>query len=142
MKHLASIIVITFFALNSFAGGLGDWIRPDRPAPYPGGGGRPNVTCSYSDDGWEEHWRGHNSCQECLSKHGNCNETCNATFTVCQAEGTDYRGYKMTLEGRGNYRYEAERQAMDLCQRSYRYGNCRITNCNDRSERVSQRRCR
>lgn len=141
MKRLAGFILVSLFALNTFAS-LGDWIRPGRPGPYDPNPGRPNLTCSVQDNGWEEHWGGHRSCQECLGKHGSCVETCSTSYFTCKAEGVDYRGYKMTLEGRGQSRYESERQVMDLCQRNYRYNNCRIVSCNENSETVSRRSCR
>ncbi|QDK36688.1 hypothetical protein [Bdellovibrio sp. NC01] len=142
MKHIASILLIALFSVNTFAGGLGDWIKPGRPNPYEPNPGRPNITCSARDNGWEEHWGGHRDCRECVAKHGNCTETCSASYFTCQAEGVDYRGYKMTLEGRAPSRYETERQVMDLCQRQYRYQNCRIISCNENSETVSRRSCR
>lgn len=141
MKQLTTIFLISFFALNTYAG-IFDWIRPGdggRPPRYPGGG-HSQVTCSATDNGWEEHWGGHGSCRECLKKHGDCVETCSIKNTTCTAEGVDYRGYKMTVQGRSEYRFDAEREAMDRCQ--YRYENCRITNCSENSEQVSRRSCR
>lgn len=140
MKSLTTFALITLFSLNTFAAGFFDWVRPGRPSPYDPGRGRPQVTCTASDNGWEEHWGSHRSCGECLAKHGDCIETCSIDYNVCQAEGVDYRGYKMTMEGRGDSRYRAEDEAMSLCQR--RYDNCRIVSCKTSSETVSRRSCR
>lgn len=142
MKSVTTVLLITLFSLNTFAAGIMDWIRPGpRPGPYdPGRGGRPQVTCTARDDGWEEHWGAHRDCRECLAKHGNCIETCETKYFTCQAEGVDYRGYKMTMEARGESRYMTEREAKDRCQ--YRYDNCRIVSCNENSETVSRRSCR
>ena len=143
MKTIASILLITLFSLNSFAFNLPSWIRPGRPGPYdPNHPSRPNISCTYTDTGWEEHWGGHRSCQECLSKHDNCNETCSADYYVCKAQGTDYRGYVMNLETRADSRYDAERQVMDLCQYNYRYANCHVTTCDSHSDTVSRRSCK
>ncbi|WII73582.1 hypothetical protein QJS83_06815 [Bdellovibrio sp. 22V] len=140
MKSLATTLLITLFAVNTYAASIFDWVRPD-PRPGDGRGGRgPAVTCSATDDGWEEHWGGHRDCRECLKKHGDCIETCSAKFYTCQAEGIDYRGYRTTIEGRGDYRYSAEREAIDRCQ--YRYDNCRIVSCSETNETVSRRSCR
>lgn len=140
MKSLTTILFMLLFTFTAHAGIL-DWIRPDpRPAPYDPGRSRANVTCSATDNGWEEHWGGHRDCSSCLAKHGNCTERCEATYYTCKAEGTDYRGYAMTMEARGDSRFYTEREAMDRCQ--YRYQNCRITNCSESSETVSRRSCR
>src|SRR4051812_22266125 len=54
--------------------------QPNYPPPGYG------VRCEYKDTGWEEH-RPHYSCGECLSQHGNCNETCYADTWSCRAVG-------------------------------------------------------
>src|SRR5207253_828198 len=100
------------------------------------GWGRGNVQCTSTDTGWEEHWGGHASCEECLRKHGSCVETCSSTYYVCQTQGTDQSGRTFTNEGRGDTRYEAEDEAMRACY-YYRYQGCRVTNCNQNSETVS-----
>ncbi|KYG69479.1 hypothetical protein AZI87_09880 [Bdellovibrio bacteriovorus] len=141
MKALTTVLMITLFTANAFAAGIFGWIKPDRPGrPGPYEPHRPNITCSATDDGWEEHWGGHGSCRECLAKHGNCVETCKSSFYSCTAEGTDYRGYRMTMQGRGPDRYSSERDAIYQCQ--YRYNNCRIVSCSETSETVSRRDCR
>ncbi|AHZ86730.1 hypothetical protein [Bdellovibrio bacteriovorus] len=139
MKPLMTFAMICLFSMNVFAASVFDWVKPDRPGDRPGYG-RPQVSCSASDDGWEEHWSGHRDCRECLKKHGNCIETCSAKYYACTAEGVDYRGYRMTIESRGNTQYAAEREAIDRCH--YRYSNCRITSCNEKNETVSRRSCR
>lgn len=143
MKLLATILLLIMVSFNSLAG-ISDWIRPGRPGrpgPYdPGRNDRPQISCSARDNGWEEHWGGHSSCRECLAKHGNCIETCQERFYTCEAEGTDYRGYRVTIEARGGSRYSTEREAVNRCQ--YRYDNCRIKQCRETNETVSRRSCR
>lgn len=114
--------------------GNGDFSRP----PRPGTGGQ--VTCSARDRGWEEHG-GHGSCHECLRKHDRCIETCGVQYYVCRAEGTDRRGNRATFEGRAQYRFTAEDQAIYSCQNN-RYVNCRVTSCSTSTETVSSRSCR
>lgn len=106
----------------------------------PGMSARPIVTCSASDNGWEEHWRGHRTCQECLRKHSNCRETCQVTIYTCEAQGVDYRGYVMRIYGRDYSQWDAQRQTLWACQRYYR--NCHITQCTTSAETVSRRSCR
>lgn len=125
---------------HSNTGGFG---RPGYGRPgYGSGGGysTPQVTCSASDTGWEEHWSGHSTCSDCLRKHGKCRETCRTTVYSCEAQGIDYRGYAMNVFGRDYSRWDAERQALRSCQRYYR--NCRVVQCTTSSETVSTRSCR
>jgi len=111
--------------------------QPSRPN-YPGYG---DVTCTYTDTGWEEHYRGHNSCGECLREHGNCIETCSIDNQICEAKGYDRYGQLVTVTGESPDRWEAERRAYDSCY--YRgLRDCRIEKCESREERVSQRNCR
>lgn len=121
--------------------------RPGQPnygSPGFGGNynmpGRPIVSCSASDTGWEEHWRGHKNCAECLRKHSRCRETCSALTFTCEAQGVDYRGYTMRTFGRAYDRWNAERQALYSCHRQLR--NCRLITCTQSSETVSSRTCR
>jgi hypothetical protein len=110
---------------------------PSRPGPYP----PYNVSCTYTDTGWEEHWGGHNSCGECLSKHGNCYETCSTQTEVCEAKGTDRNGTLVTVSGESPDRYDSERRAYDSC---YYHGlqDCRVDICTTREDQVSRRLCR
>lgn len=113
--------------------------RYDRPYRPPGGGyGR--VTCQYVDEGWEEH-RPHHSCQECLSLHGNCLETCYADEYSCQAVGTDSSGNTRTIEAVADEEWMAERRAYDSCY--YRgLSNCHVESCDSRRHQISERSCR
>ncbi|WP_413575849.1 hypothetical protein ACLVWU_15850 [Bdellovibrio sp. HCB290] len=142
MKALLGFIAVTMITVTSFAGHFDDMFRPGRGDRDHGRGGwgRPNVTCSATDKGWEEHWGGHSDCGSCLKKHGTCIETCSANYYVVKVEGVDYRGYKMTMESRGESRYEAEREALRSCNR--RYDNCKVVSSNSQSETVSRRSCR
>ncbi|MBO9665971.1 MAG: hypothetical protein J7501_04095 [Bdellovibrio sp.] len=145
MKSLTTALIISFFALNTFAASFAEtmgWGNPGRGGGHGGGWDRPNVTCSATDKGWEEHWGGHSDCNSCLKKHGSCIETCSADYYVTTAEGLDYRGYKMTVESRGNSRYQTEREAIERCSYFYRYNNCRVLKTESRSETVSRRSCR
>jgi hypothetical protein len=118
------------------------WGNPGRPGPGPGpgfgfGG---NVTCSATDNGWEEHWGGHGSCQECKARHGSCTERCSTTSYACKAQGTNYRGQTETFESYGSDEYFARNEALDRC---YRMGarNCSSTGCSTSQQVVSTRSC-
>lgn len=114
--------------------------RPGYPPPPPPHYGE-RITCTYQDEGWEEHWRGHSSCGECLSRHGNCLEVCTAEFEVCDVDTEDWNGRRWVEHVRGRDRWEAEDRARSLCySRNYRY--CQVIRCNPQQERVSTRSCR
>lgn len=126
-------------------GGPG-WNNPGRPGPGGPGWGNPGhgggrVTCTASDNGWEEHWGGHGSCGECVSKHGSCTERCSQESFACRAEGTNYNGTSESFESYGSDEYFARNEALDRC---YRMGarNCRSVGCTTSSQVVSTRSCR
>jgi|GEM_PF-1886800 len=130
-------------------GGPG-WNNPGRPGPGPGGPGwnnpgrpgpGPRVTCSATDNGWEEHWGGHGSCQECKARHGSCTETCSTESFSCRAEGTNYSGRTESFESYGSDEYFARNEALDRC---YRMGarDCRSAGCTTSSQVVSRNSCR
>lgn len=121
-------------------GGGGGWYPPGNGGGWGGGGNR--VTCSASDRGWEEHFGGHSDCNSCLRKHGQCVETCSTQSYRSIAEGLDYRGYRMTVEARGDSQYQTEREAFERCARMYRYSNCHIVSTSPETEIVSRRSCR
>ena len=99
-----------------------------------------NVVCSAEDKGWEEHWGGHSSCDVCLSKHGECVESCHEQSYRCTAEGSDQTGSTQTFQAQDITRWRAEDEALYRCQR-YLY-NCRITSCQEEQQLVSRRDCR
>lgn len=151
MKKTIIVLFLSLFALNAQAGfwdvigAIADGIasssgssssRPDRYEDRY----RPRVSCSIGDRGHEEHSRGHRSCGECLREHGHCVETCSSSYYTCKAEGRDYRGYTMTVEARGDDRYEAENRAVRACDRTY--SDCRPVTCDSQYETVSRRSCR
>ena len=153
MKKAIVILCLSLFAVNAQAGfwdivgavagaigdsrGSGSSSRPDQYDSRH----RSRVSCSYTDNGYEEHSRGHRDCGECLSKHGRCNETCSTSYAVCKVEGRDYRGYTMTVEAKADSQYEAERDALRRCDRN-NYTDCRRIDCRNESETVSRRSCR
>lgn len=161
MKHLLSILVfaITLFtalqAVDASANDRFGFNRPGRPGPgwgRPGGnpgwgrpGGnpgwsQPRVTCSATDNGWEEHWGGHGSCQECKAKHGSCTETCSTESFACRAEGSNSMGNTESFEAYGSDEMFTRNEALDRC---YRMGNrnCRSVGCTTSSQVVSRRGC-
>ncbi len=116
--------------------------QPNYPPPYYPGGYYPGqVSCTYTDTGWEEHFRGHNSCGECLQAHGNCNETCYAENQICEATGVDQFGKQVTVTGESSDRGDAERRAYDSC---YYHGlrDCRVQKCDSEQQQISKRLCR
>lgn len=116
------------------------WNNPGRPGPG-WGNPQPNVTCSATDNGWEEHWGGHGSCQECKARHGNCTETCSTQSFACRAEGTNHMGRPESFESYGSDEYFARNEALDRC---YRMGarDCRSAGCTTSSQVISRNSCR
>lgn len=111
--------------------------RPDRPRPPRYG----NITCTATDNGWEEHWGGHSSCRSCLKKHGDCTERCTQTYYVCTASGDDGHGRNYSADGYGDSRWEAQEEAQRNCRYDGLYG-CSITRCDSEDQLVSRRSCR
>jgi len=107
-----------------------------RPAPFYGG-----VTCSYQDKGWEEHWRGHGSCGECLAEHGKCVEVCSMEYEVCDITLEDFEGRQTMNRIRVRDRWEAENEARNMCFYN-RLRSCVVTSCSTEREVVSSRSCR
>lgn len=99
------------------------------------------ITCSYQDSGWEEHWRGHDSCGECLSEHGRCTEVCSAEFEECTVDIEDQFGRRSTERVSGRDRWDAARQAEWLCRDS-RLRYCQVRECREQREEISRRSCR
>lgn len=154
MKKTIIVLFLSLFALNAQAGfwdvigaiadvaTAGSSSSSSRPDRYDDRHDRyrPRVSCTVQDRGHEEHYGGHRSCGECERRHGSCVETCRADYYSCKAEGRDYRGYTMTIEAKGETRYEAENVAMRRCDRQL--SDCRPVSCNSESETVSRRSCR
>lgn len=155
MKKAILIVCMSFFAINAqagfwdivgaVAGAIGESNSSGRGSSGSGGSydsrHRSRVSCSYTDQGHEEHSRGHRDCYECMEKHGRCNETCSTEYAVCKVEGRDYRGYTMTVEAKADSQYEAERDALRRCDRN-NLTDCRRVSCSNESETVSRRSCR
>jgi hypothetical protein len=122
-------------------GGPG-WGNPGRPGNGgPGWGNpQPNVTCTATDNGWEEHWGGHSSCQECKAKHGTCAQTCSTQSYNCRATGTNNLGRAETFESYATDEYQARNEALDRC---YRMGarDCRSADCSTSTQIVSRGQC-
>lgn len=137
MKNIKTFLLSTAFLwASSFAHADGfsfGWGYSDRG----------QVTCKASDAGWEEHWGGHDSCGECLSRHGKCEETCSQQFYSCVVEGKTGRGHvERTIEfqATGSTRWDAEDRARDRCWRSHATG-CRLVTCDSESEVISRKGC-
>lgn len=96
--------------------------------------------CNYVDAGWEEHRGGHDSCGECLSRHGKCIETCYEEYYECTVEGTDNSGQTREFSVRGSSQWRAEDDAMRRCY-DLRYSDCESKGCNQEQEVISRRRC-
>ena len=121
---------------------------PNRPAPRPiprptpGYPSRGVVTCSATDNGWEEHWSGHRSCGECVQAHGNCTERCSESLQVCEVQGTTYNGATVRFQAAGRDRWEAESEARRQCEWNRDVRSCVTTRCSQESRLVSSRQCR
>jgi len=109
------------------------------PAPYPGYAA-PIVTCSASDNGWEEHLFGHGSCGECLAKHGKCTERCSQTSYSCRAEGTGYSGLREHFDSYSGQEHLARSEALNHCYHRGLSG-CTVS-CSSSQQLVSTRSCR
>lgn len=96
--------------------------------------------CSASDNGWEEHFGGHSSCGECLSRHGSCSERCYETSYSCSAVGTRYDGSQDTITAHDRFEYGARDEAMRRCYYSG-LRDCHSSYCNTESNLVSSRSC-
>jgi hypothetical protein len=124
--------------------GRGPVHRPmPRPAPrmperYPQG----RVSCSATDNGWEEHWSGHRSCGECVQVHGNCTEKCVEEREVCEVQGVDYQGRTRQYMAIGADRYSAESEARRQCEWDRDNRSCVTTSCRADNRMVSNRSCR
>ncbi|MGE0762105.1 MAG: hypothetical protein AB7N80_02385 [Bdellovibrionales bacterium] len=140
--------LLMLFSTPSFAFDLGDFLelvdavqgrdridRPGRPG-RPDRPGRGQIFCTASDNGWEEHSRGHLSCRECLREHGSCTETCEERIDMmqCQYDGRARDGRFATFTGRGEDRREAEMDAENQCWRAG-YRDCRYVRCDWVQER-------
>lgn len=121
-------------------GGNPGWGRPGPGGPGGPGWSQPRVTCTATDNGWEEHWGGHSSCHECKAQHGNCTETCSQESFACRAEGINGLGNSESFEAYGSDEYFTRNEALDRC---YRMGgrNCRSVGCTTSSQVVSRRGC-
>jgi hypothetical protein len=125
---LSSFAAVDFSSVKAFSSHFKNW-------DYRG-----NYECSASDDGWEEHWGGHSSCSECLSKHGGCHETCYEEYYECTAEGTNDSGFTRQVTERGESEWRTEDRAVDSC-RYERLQNCHSKGCNREREKVSTHSC-
>lgn len=106
--------------------------------------GNQKITCSAKDRGWEEHWFGHATCGECVAKHGNCTETCEAKDTVVYGTGFDVYGRIAKFEGRGGDSYDASRDMRRVCD-YYRLSRCESDSGKSdstHSEVISRTSCR
>jgi hypothetical protein len=130
----------SFFVLFAFLSLFSFSAHADWGGGRPGWGGNRNVSCRSYDNGWEEHWGGHATCQECKAKHGGCTEICTATSYKCTAEGSDAQGAKQTFEAYGDDEWRARDEATRRC---YDRGlnNCSVSNCDTSNQEVSRKGC-
>jgi hypothetical protein len=142
-KMLRAVLVLSAFLFSSqvFANDLGNIIdtiggivNGGRPGPGPSG-----YNCIATDRGWEEHFGGHRSCQECNARHGNCIEECRYSEFVCVAQGVRW-GRPFQIEEYGYDQYDTERRALWACERRGGMG-CRLMGPCHRSDRSERREC-
>lgn len=100
-----------------------------------------NVTCRAFDEGWEEHWGGHSTCGDCLSRHGGCYEKCTTESYRCTVKMTMSDGSVREFRGSGQDRWDAENEASRQCSWSHG-GSCSFPECTTDTQVVSQRDCR
>ncbi len=131
------LVMIAVATVTSRSFGMGS-SNPTNPSKRPS-----VIVCSASDDGWEEHWGGHSTCGECLSKHGGCAEKCSEVSYSCKAKGTAPNGESISKEAIGIDRYQTADEALQRCQASGA-SNCSASAHSDCSEvynEVSRKRC-
>lgn len=119
---------------------------PGHRHPGRGGWDHPRISCQAFDKGWEEHFGGHDTCHECLRKHGNCMERCSEEQFVATARGYDRRGRPdrdaFDVDGwPASDRWQAEDSALDSCYRRGLSG-CYVVNMRTEVREVSRRSCR
>lgn len=128
-------ILSVLFCVFSVSAQARDWGGSSGRADY----------CTYQDKGWEEHWRGHDSCQDCLRKHGKCVETCYSKSYKVKVTGSvrDYWNNSEREEeflGYGESEWRAESEAIQACQ--YRNAsNCQVANRDTESREISRSTC-
>ena len=113
------------------------------------------LNCSYSDNGYEEHWGGHESCSDCLSHHAACTESCDKSVQVCTALGSPRPTEIGHRPGEPNppavqlvsivgisaeSDSEARTNAMVACAQGGYY-ECRVDSCRSERQNVSIRDC-
>lgn len=91
------------------------------------------IVCSTKDNGWEEHWGGHNTCGECLAKHGGCVEICSEVNYSCTAKGKTSSGSEVSAQAIGPDRYDSADEAIRRCQ-SMGGTDCRASSYSDCEE--------
>lgn len=147
MLRTVLVLCALLFSSQVFANDLGNIIdaiggivNGGRPGPGPGHGGfGGGYRCVAMDRGWEEHFGGHRSCQECNARHGNCVEQCTYSEFVCVAEG--YRwGRPFQMEEYGYDEYDTQRRALWACQRRGGEG-CRLIGPCNRADRTERHEC-
>ncbi|MGE4131865.1 MAG: hypothetical protein AB7F86_09505 [Bdellovibrionales bacterium] len=143
MRNIFMLIALLGMSAPTMAAGVDDVIGGIVDILRPGGGGHGGgaMGCTATDRGWEEHFGGHGSCDECLRRHGSCVERCNIEQFQCIASG--YRwGRRAEFEGYGQSRREAQWDAVRNCEN--RGGrNCQVDRGSCRSETRSEvRECR
>lgn len=121
--------------------------HPGGPGGYPGGPGGPgNITCNAVDAGFEEHPGGHFDCFSCLSRHGQCIETCSANEYVVTVQGEVYdfntrRTYLQPYYGYGQDQWAAENDAFRQCQWA-RAERCGVVRRDFNPREISRNYCR
>ncbi|WP_413287715.1 beta-sandwich domain-containing protein [Bdellovibrio sp. HCB337] len=102
------------------------------------------VECTASDDGWEEHWGGHSTCEACMAKHGDCVERCDLEYVRVFGIGVDMYGRIGKFEGRAPDSWSAKLDMQRVCD-YYRLGSCEEDPSKSQSnfsETISRRECR
>lgn len=101
--------------------------------------------CTYQDKGWEEHWSGHDSCQECTRKHGKCVETCytkeyKVVVTGLVRDRWSNSEREEEFVGYGQSEWRAESDAYQACQYRNAY-NCQVKRRDTDNREISRSMC-
>jgi hypothetical protein len=149
MKFLATVLVLAFVSLNTFASGK----------TPPGSDGYGTPQCRAYDAGSTEEHAPHPSCDSCLAAHGNCNMRCFSYDYTCTSTLHKQEAHVIidpkTKQPREELRDVAipytsvaqtidiaRQQALQQCQWSNGFGaNCSYATCNENSHQTSSQAC-
>ena len=135
-KLLLALFSVLLISLSAFAYFELDYDNNHRP----GNGYNQGLRCQATDNGWEEHFGGHQSCNACLREHENCTLKCYQDEFVAIAEGRNQYGELVRVRAMDRDEFYARERALEQCYRS-RLDNCYVIDTDTNSRLVRSDRC-